>query len=77
MEKFRQVAEPICKRCRGDLPVLLGAQAEVLNRTVDLDEVHGAITADIPVHVWLAGAVLPIRVDVENSKAAQSKAWIR
>ena len=29
--------------------------AEVLKRTVDLDEVHGAITADIPVHVWLAG----------------------
>ena len=45
----------------------LAAQAEVLNRTVDLNEVHGAITADIPVHVWLAGAVLSVRVDVENS----------
>ena len=25
-----------------------------------LDEVHGVISADIPVHVWLAGAVLSL-----------------
>ena len=55
MDKFRQVAEPISMRCCGGFLVLLGAQAEVLNRTVVLDEVHGAFAADIPVHVWLAG----------------------
>ena len=40
----------------------------LLIRTVVLDEVHAAITADIPVPVWSAGAVLSIRVDVENPR---------
>jgi hypothetical protein len=73
MDKFRQVAELIYKRCRGDLLVLLDAQAEVLNRTLVLDEINGAITADIPVHVWLEGAVPPIRIDVEKSRAHDAK----
>ena len=66
MDNFRQVAEHICKRCRGDFLVHLGSQVELLNWTVVLDELHGAIAADIPVHAWWAGAVHSICLDVED-----------
>ena len=33
-----------------------------------LDEVHGAISADIPFHVWLAGAVLSLNLTVFPSE---------